>query len=337
MSVGPLGLVPDEPKFHGATYDGDLDFDRLKNNTVRVFALLLDGQWHESAELRSVGGSEATRRARSLREEQYGSLVVERERITDGNWRYRLNLDSVTRAMAEKILAGRVKDPKVPRVLAYDLEFARPLPNNDWRRMAECGISVLSSWSSEEDEPRVWLPEEGEQVLKAFCVHALSHDAFVTWNGLGCDDPMIYSQSPLWAEVLKHGKRVDLGAIVGLYSLSERKGLDLDYLTGVLSRGVPNNFPELVGYKPGAKVNVRSGWSLEPTYCTTFGKEASKSMPGEEAPRRWQEGRKGEVISYCIGDSKRLLQLWKHAWKGQPLKSHKGMEVTVPRAALGAL
>ena len=221
-----------------------------------------------------------------------------------------------------------------PKVLAYDLEFARPLPRNDWRRQTECGIGVLASWSNQEVEPRVWLPEEGEHVLRDFCVHALDHDVFLTWNGLGCDDPMIYAQFPLWQEVLKEGKRVDLGAIVGLYALSEKKKLDLDYLTEVLTRGVPNNYPELVGYQPGAKVNVRSGWNLDVTYCETFG-GGGKSMPGEEAPIRWQAGQRGKVIGYCVGDARRLLDLWQHAWTGSPLVGKAGRPTCMPQAALG--
>lgn len=222
-----------------------------------------------------------------------------------------------------------------PKVLAYDLEFARPLPGgNQWSRMTECGIGVLVSWSNQEVEPRVWLPAEGKHVLRDFCVHALKHDVFLSWNGLGCDDPMIYAQFPLWAEVLKQGKRLDLGAAVGLYALSKKKGLDLDYLTEVLAQGVPNNYPELVGYKPGAKVNVRSGWNLEKTYCATFGLENAKSMPAEEAPIRWQEGRRGEVIGYCVGDAKRLLDLWQHAWDGKELKNQKDQSVLVPEAVL---
>lgn len=223
-----------------------------------------------------------------------------------------------------------------PKVIAYDLEFKKSLPNNDWRRMRECGISVLVSWSSEEDEPRIWLPEEGPQVLRNFAAHALDHDVFLTWNGLGCDDPMIFEELPLWQEVLKHGKRVDLSAVAGLYSLSAKKGLDLDYLTEVLIRGVPNNYPELVGYKPTALVNVRSGWNLSDTYCATFGKDKTKSMPGHLAPVKWGEGHRGEVIGYCVGDAYRLLKMWKHAWEGNPLKNKKGQSVVIPRAALGA-
>jgi hypothetical protein len=223
-----------------------------------------------------------------------------------------------------------------PKVLAYDLEFACPLPNGDWRRMTECGISVLTSWSNQEVEPRIWLPEEGSHVLRDFCVHALEHDVYLSWNGLGTDDPMIYAEFPLWQEVLREGKRVDLGAIIGLYALSAKKGLDLDYLTEVLTRGVPNNYPELVGYKPGAKVNVRSGWNLDVTYRKTFNLKHAKSMPGEEAPIRWQAGQRGKVIGYCVGDSKRLLDLWQHAWSGEPLVGRAEKPTCVPRAALGA-
>jgi hypothetical protein len=230
-----------------------------------------------------------------------------------------------------------VKEKKVkkPRVLSYDLEFARPLPNNDWRRQGECGVGVLVSWSSSEDEPRIWLPEEGPHVWKNFARHALGHEVLLTWNGLGCDDPVIYAQFALWEEVLKHAKRVDLSAIAGLYALSEKKGLDLGYLTRVLTRGVPNNYPELVGYKPTALVNVRSGWSLEPTYCATFGRETSKSMHGKDAPIWWQQGRCGEVIGYCVGDAKRILDLWGRAWAEKPLKNQKDQSVVIPRCVLG--
>jgi len=222
-----------------------------------------------------------------------------------------------------------------PKVLAYDLEFLNPLPDNDWRRMTECGVSVNVSWSNQEEEPRVWLPEEGEMVWKLFAQHALGHDVFLTWNGLGCDDRMIHAEFPLWEEVLKLGKRLDLCAVVGIYGLAQKKGLDLAAITSTLTRGVPNNYPELVNYKPGARVNVMKGWSLESTYCGTFGKEFSKSMDGALAPQKWAEGYRGQVIGYCVGDAYRLLKMWKHAWAGNPLINRDGVKVTVPREVLG--
>ena len=225
---------------------------------------------------------------------------------------------------------------QMPRVLAYDLEFLRPVPAGDWSRMTECGVSVLASWSSHETDPRVWLPEEGPHIWKNFAKHALEHDVFLTWNGLGCDDRMIHAEFPTWARVLPYGKRVDLCVIAGLYSLAHKKGLDLEYLTGVLAKGVPNNFPELVGYKAGAKVNVMRGWNLEAAYCNTFGLESSKTMAGAEAPHAWGRGEKGAVIGYCVGDAKRLLDLWRHAWKGEELVNKFDGRTKIPQIALGA-
>ena len=222
-----------------------------------------------------------------------------------------------------------------PRVLAYDLEFARPVPDGNWSRMTECGISVLCSWSSHETDPRVWIPEEGYQVWRDFAAHALEHSVFLSWNGLDCDDKMIYEEFPAWERVLPYGRRLDLSVVAGLYALTEKKGLDRDYLTSVLARGVPNNFPELVGYKPGARLAVRRGWALEATYCATFGLESSKSMEGAEAPIAWGKGWRGKVIGYCVGDAKRLLDLWQRAWAGEPLTNSKDVSVTIPREVLG--
>ena len=221
-----------------------------------------------------------------------------------------------------------------PKVLAYDLEFANPLLNDDWSRMTECGIGVLASWSSEEIEPRVWIPEEGPHVLRDFAVHALEHDVFLTWNGIGCDDKLIHASLPLWAAVLGEAKRLDLILVAGLYAIAKKKKLDTRELDAVLAYGVPNDFPKLVGYKPTAKLNVMSGWKLDPTYSATFGIENSKSMDGVQAPIKWQAGARGEVIGYCVGDARRLLNLYDRAWDGHPLVNVKGAEAHIPRAVL---
>jgi hypothetical protein len=109
----------------------------------------------------------------------------------------------------------------------------------------------------------------------------------------------------------------------------------MSLLTEVLSRGVPNNYPELVGYKPGAKLNVMSGWNLDATFGATFKTGKTKSMAGALAPVKWQEGKRGEVIGYCVGDAYRLLKLWKHARRGNALKNQKGGEAKIPAAVLG--
>jgi hypothetical protein len=82
--------------FHGETYSKGVDFERLKNNQQRVFFLMLDGQWHLPKEIQAVGGAKGLTRVRALREAQYGGLTIEKERISSGLWRYRLDLNTVT-------------------------------------------------------------------------------------------------------------------------------------------------------------------------------------------------------------------------------------------------
>ena len=92
--------------FFGETYDRTVDFDRLKNNTQRVFALLLDEKWHDADELRAIGGSEALRRARSLREAALGGFDVQsrREDSQRGVWQYRMDLTGVPDTKVERVL-----------------------------------------------------------------------------------------------------------------------------------------------------------------------------------------------------------------------------------------
>jgi len=103
-------FVPHQPhlglEFQGTTYTADIDFDRLKNNLQRVYMMLSDGKWHTAESLRQFGGSEATRRIRDLRGNIWGPLRVESERVDGGVWRYRIDLDTLTQHIHDKILSG---------------------------------------------------------------------------------------------------------------------------------------------------------------------------------------------------------------------------------------
>ena len=74
------------------------------HNTQRVFARMLDGMWHHPDYLRNVGGSDAIRRVRSLRENWIGSMKVDRKRHgRTGLFLYRLDLSTVTEEIKERI------------------------------------------------------------------------------------------------------------------------------------------------------------------------------------------------------------------------------------------
>ncbi len=102
--------IEGQPKgsFRGSTYVPELDFDRLSNNLQRVYATLKDGAWHTAEELRSVGGTEATRRVRDLRGDVWGPLRIESRRVDDmgGLWEYRLDLNTWTPHIHEKLITG---------------------------------------------------------------------------------------------------------------------------------------------------------------------------------------------------------------------------------------
>ena len=82
-------------KIWGDSYSVALDESRVKTNQKRVLIRLLDGKWHPSTELMAVGGSEWGRRVRALREDQFGSMRVEKRRCSNGIWEYKLALGSV--------------------------------------------------------------------------------------------------------------------------------------------------------------------------------------------------------------------------------------------------
>lgn len=88
-----VARIPPKVAFDGSTYDHEKDYCRLKGQLGRVRLLMSDGKWRTLAEISDhAGGSEASisARLRDLRKEQYGGFIVERERVEDGLFKYRL-------------------------------------------------------------------------------------------------------------------------------------------------------------------------------------------------------------------------------------------------------
>ncbi len=77
----------------GQTYDRGKDLVRLTGQLLRVFAIMSDGQWRTLRTIQDhVGGSEAgvSARLRDLRKDKFGGHNVERKRLVDGLFVYRL-------------------------------------------------------------------------------------------------------------------------------------------------------------------------------------------------------------------------------------------------------
>ena len=86
-----LSWVPPEPYVaHGSTFDLERDGKRLGNQARRVFEVMRDGQWHTLEQIAErTGDPEASVSAR-LRQFRGFGMVVEREFVLRGLWRYRM-------------------------------------------------------------------------------------------------------------------------------------------------------------------------------------------------------------------------------------------------------
>ena len=80
--------------FDGATFDEELDGERLARQLQRVKDLMRDGKWRTLYTIAAkVQGSEAavSARLRDLRKEKFGSWTVEKRRLlVPGLWEYRV-------------------------------------------------------------------------------------------------------------------------------------------------------------------------------------------------------------------------------------------------------
>ena len=79
--------------FSGKTFDAALDGERLNSALGKVYAVMLDHQWHTLDELAAKAGCSpqgASARCRDLRKPRFGGHVVERRRVEGGLWVYRL-------------------------------------------------------------------------------------------------------------------------------------------------------------------------------------------------------------------------------------------------------
>jgi hypothetical protein len=101
----PLRAVPDEvadkmPDFDGATYTRALDHRRLAKQLLRVGHHISDGGWYTLRGIsHATGDPEASvsARLRDLRKAKFGGHTVIRERLSQGQFRYRLILTAHAR------------------------------------------------------------------------------------------------------------------------------------------------------------------------------------------------------------------------------------------------
>ena len=82
--------------FDGETYNHSRDSIRLTGQMLKVYSVIKDGCWHTLPEIaRQVGGSEAgvSARLRDFRKPRFGGYEVSKEYVSNGLWKYRLEID----------------------------------------------------------------------------------------------------------------------------------------------------------------------------------------------------------------------------------------------------
>lgn len=81
------------PKIGGKTFDPQKDGARLAKQFTAVRELMLDGKARTLFEISELVGApvqSVSARVRDLRKNSGGSHIIERKRISDGTWTYRM-------------------------------------------------------------------------------------------------------------------------------------------------------------------------------------------------------------------------------------------------------
>ena len=85
-------------RFDGATYQPELDYERLSRQHIRVKAAMSDGRWRTLDEIAAITGdpqASISARLRDLRKPKFGCLRVDRRRRGEGRsglFEYAVNL-----------------------------------------------------------------------------------------------------------------------------------------------------------------------------------------------------------------------------------------------------
>lgn len=80
-------------KYGGSTFDPALDEQRLNEQTIRVYRLMIDEEWRTLSEISAVTEdpeASISARLRDLRKPDFGGFDVQRRRRSAGLWEYRL-------------------------------------------------------------------------------------------------------------------------------------------------------------------------------------------------------------------------------------------------------
>lgn len=88
-----FSVPTDRPTRGGTTFDPALDAERLAGQHAKVLGIMRDGNWRTLYQLEQLTGiptQSISARLRDFRKRKFGAYTVERRRVSDGTWEYRV-------------------------------------------------------------------------------------------------------------------------------------------------------------------------------------------------------------------------------------------------------
>jgi hypothetical protein len=193
------------------------------------------------------------------------------------------------------------RSPMGQNIVCFDLEIKNIIDGKEitWNDHDKLGISVGVAFDYLTGEFKVFMDDNIEGL-----VSLLNRADIVTgFNITGFDIPC-------------------LNATCKAKFTNEKAVYDLLYFSRVAS-----------GWRPGDP--YPRGMKLDDHLRQTFGEEFMKTSHGEEAPKMWQSGRLGELISYCIDDVKRECFLFEHVYANCAVKTEHGFRKLIHPDLIG--
>jgi hypothetical protein len=185
------------------------------------------------------------------------------------------------------------------KAIIYDCEIIKAIQNKNgskiegiaycdgWRDFAGMGVSVIGVYDYVEDRYRVFCQDNADK----FALLMGERDLWVGFNNIPFDNPLIRSA---WDWVIDDKYCYDL----------------------LREIWAANNLGPEFSFK------THGGYGLDAVCEKNFG--TKKSGNGAFAPVLWQQGKRGEVIDYCLNDVRLTKQLFDAVLAGKPLMNPKG-------------
>jgi len=199
-----------------------------------------------------------------------------------------------------------VQTPEGLNIVVWDSEIKNVIDgtNVTWTTFNKMGTSVACLYDYRSGDYKVYMDDNLSELSKRL----LEADLCVGFNVSGFDIPLQINDPMNKLQ----------------FKAEQLKVFDLLYYSR-----------KAVGWTPSTR--FPSGLKLDDHLEGTFGKKDMKTAHGSQAPLMWQEGRIGELISYCLADVRREKMLFEHVWAGQPVitQTHGERFLESPRKVLG--